>query len=216
MISLEDKEWARRYINLLASELVASEHELRIILETAFKMANKEAALAYIRLEVWKLIESETRAVASIAEEKHDTSLPIAFVSGYILNIKENTEKKIRTYAVQFMKEAEGRSAIASFYKPKIDKDTLRVAKEVAALPITAKSSITNLKVLTSSIITDALNRSELYLMSGKGAYGYIGVRMSTYDCPVCDSLCGYIIPIDQQVFPAHPRCVCAMIPIYI
>lgn len=44
---------------------------------------------------------------------------------------------------------------------------------------------------------------------------GYRVKRNSTYDCPVCDELCVGIHPLDEEVLPAHPRCVCSMIPVY-
>ena len=42
-----------------------------------------------------------------------------------------------------------------------------------------------------------------------KGATYYIRHRGSTYDCPDCDSLCGYPIPITEPFEWLHSRCCC-------
>ena len=50
-------------------------------------------------------------------------------------------------------------------------------------------------------------------VMKGRrdGAIGYRTFRQSNYDCPLCDSLTKQIWPIDEEVLPAHPRCVCGI-----
>lgn len=44
---------------------------------------------------------------------------------------------------------------------------------------------------------------------AAKGATYYIRRRGSTYDCPVCDSLCGYPIPMTEPFDFPHSRCMC-------
>lgn len=215
MITEEDRRLIEEYAILLTDELVLSESLLKNILANAFKMKDKDSAIRYINEEVWNLIVLKTDSVTQIAEDKNGTKLPTLFVPTFLASMKISVQDKISTYAVQFMNEIENKKKLPSFYKPKIDKKTLSIAREAAGLQSMAKSSITNLKVLVTSTLTDAMDKADLFLMSGNGAYGYIGVRGSSYDCPHCDSLCGYIIPIETQVFPAHPRCVCGMIPVY-
>lgn len=41
------------------------------------------------------------------------------------------------------------------------------------------------------------------------GAVYYIRRRGSGYDCPECDDLCGYPIPIDEPFVWLHSRCMC-------
>lgn len=41
------------------------------------------------------------------------------------------------------------------------------------------------------------------------GATYYIRRRGSTYDCPACDDLCGYPIPIAEPFDYVHSRCMC-------
>lgn len=213
MVVEKDKQWVKKFILDLADELVLSESRLRRILEEAFKMKNKELALNYIVDEVWALISVKIEDVVDITEEKNSSKIPATFVAGYLTAIEIETKTKLRVYALQFWAEAKERSLLQSFYAPKINKDILKMARDIANLPSTAKSSITNLKVITTGVLADAYNRADLRLMRNNGITGYIGVRQSSFDCPLCDSLCGYVIPIETQVFPAHPRCVCGMIP---
>lgn len=44
---------------------------------------------------------------------------------------------------------------------------------------------------------------------AAKGATYYIRRRGSTYDCPDCDALCGYPIPIAEPFDFVHSRCMC-------
>ena len=48
------------------------------------------------------------------------------------------------------------------------------------------------------------------------GIIGYRVHRGSTYDCEECDELCIGIHPLDDQVLPAHPRCMCYTTPVVI
>lgn len=41
------------------------------------------------------------------------------------------------------------------------------------------------------------------------GAIGYFVHRGSSYNCPVCDDLCGYMHPLNTMVIPAHVSCKC-------
>ncbi len=47
------------------------------------------------------------------------------------------------------------------------------------------------------------------------GATGYTVHRGSTYDCGLCDSLCGYVHPLTDICLPAHPRCMCYIEPVF-
>lgn len=74
------------------------------------------------------------------------------------------------------------------------------------------------LKALTE-IEQYAINESFQYgrlLHYGKtGAIGYMIHRGSTYDCPHCDSNCGFVIPLNDIRVPQHPRCVCWTEPVF-
>ena len=63
--------------------------------------------------------------------------------------------------------------------------------------------------------INEAFQYGKLLHYGKTGAIGYIIHRGSTFDCPHCDSNCGFIIPLDDIRLPQHPRCVCWSEPIY-
>lgn len=63
--------------------------------------------------------------------------------------------------------------------------------------------------------INEAFQYGRLLHYGKTGAIGYIIHRGSSYDCPHCDSNCGFLIPLDDIRVPQHPRCVCWTEPIY-
>lgn len=65
------------------------------------------------------------------------------------------------------------------------------------------------MRVLAVYIITKAFMLSEQRMYANRGAAYYIRRRGSNYDCPECDSLVGYPIPIDEPFVMLHPNCLC-------
>lgn len=63
--------------------------------------------------------------------------------------------------------------------------------------------------------INEAFQYGRLLHYGKTGAIGYIIHRGSSYDCPHCDSNCGFLIPLNDIRVPQHPRCVCWTEPIY-
>ena len=63
--------------------------------------------------------------------------------------------------------------------------------------------------------INEAFQYGRLLHYGKTGAIGYIIHRGSSYDCPLCDSNCGFLIPLNDIRVPQHPRCVCWTEPIY-
>ena len=63
--------------------------------------------------------------------------------------------------------------------------------------------------------INEAFQYGRLLHYGKTGAIGYIIHRGSTYDCPHCDSNCGFVIPLDDIRVPQHPRCVCWTTPVF-
>lgn len=63
--------------------------------------------------------------------------------------------------------------------------------------------------------INEAFQYGRLLHYGKTGAIGYIIHRGSSYDCPHCDSNCGFLIPLDDIRVPQHPRCVCWTEPIF-
>ena len=63
--------------------------------------------------------------------------------------------------------------------------------------------------------INEAFQYGRLLHYGKTGAIGYIIHRGSSYDCPHCDSNCGFVIPLNDIRLPQHPRCVCWTEPIF-
>lgn len=63
--------------------------------------------------------------------------------------------------------------------------------------------------------INEAFQYGRLLHYGNTGAIGYIIHRGSSYDCPHCDSNCGFVIPLNDIRLPQHPRCVCWSEPIF-
>lgn len=47
------------------------------------------------------------------------------------------------------------------------------------------------------------------------GVTGYRVVRGSSFDCGACDGLCAAVHPLSEICLPAHPRCMCRIVPVY-
>lgn len=60
-----------------------------------------------------------------------------------------------------------------------------------------------------SQVIALAWGQAEQEYGQENGAIGYYVHRGSSYDCPVCDALCGYIHSLDTMVIPSHISCKC-------
>ena len=63
--------------------------------------------------------------------------------------------------------------------------------------------------------INEAFQYGRLLHYGKTGAIGYIIHRGSTYDCPHCDSNCGFVIPLNNIRVPQHPRCCCWTEPVF-
>ena len=63
--------------------------------------------------------------------------------------------------------------------------------------------------VIGQNLIIDGARAHEWRKEMAGGATYYVRRRGSNYDCPDCDSLCGYPIPIDVPFERLHSRCVC-------
>ena len=63
--------------------------------------------------------------------------------------------------------------------------------------------------------INEAFQYGRLLHYGKTGAIGYIIHRGSSFDCPYCDSNCGFVIPLDDIRLPQHNRCCCWSEPIF-
>lgn len=71
------------------------------------------------------------------------------------------------------------------------------------------KNLINRLAVIGQNLIIDAARKREWEQEKEKGATYYIRRRGSGYDCPDCDELCGFPIPIEVPFERLHARCCC-------
>ena len=77
------------------------------------------------------------------------------------------------------------------------------------------KNVLSALTEIEQYAINEAFQYGKLLHYGKTGAIGYIIHRGSTFDCPHCDSNCGFVIPLNDIRVPQHPRCVCWTEPIY-
>lgn len=71
------------------------------------------------------------------------------------------------------------------------------------------KNILDQLAVIGQNAIVSVSRYAQWLEARGNGAQYYIRHRGSYYDCPDCDSLCGYPIPIETPFLWLHSRCMC-------
>jgi len=72
-----------------------------------------------------------------------------------------------------------------------------------------SKDIASQIAVIGQNAIIAAIRNAEWQDAMANGASYYIRRRGSYYDCPDCDELCGYPIPIEQPFVFLHSRCCC-------
>ena len=72
-----------------------------------------------------------------------------------------------------------------------------------------SKNIAEQIAVIGQNAILSAVRLAEWQNAKDNGATYYIRRRGSNYDCPDCDDLCGYPIPIDEPFEFVHSRCMC-------
>lgn len=79
----------------------------------------------------------------------------------------------------------------------------------------TPTSVLQGLTLVGQYMINDAFQYASVQKYKRMGAIGYMVHRGSGYDCPSCDSLCGYVHPLDEVCLPSHNRCCCYSTPVF-
>ena len=72
-----------------------------------------------------------------------------------------------------------------------------------------SKDILAQIRLIGQDAIVRAARYAEWQDERAHGAEYYIRRRGSGYDCPDCDSLCGYPIPIETPFEWLHARCMC-------
>ena len=78
-----------------------------------------------------------------------------------------------------------------------------------------AKSPIEGITLVGQTMVSDAWQKGTLLGYGRAGASGYVIHRGSAFDCPLCDSFCEKVYPLDYLVLPIHPRCCCWTEPVF-
>lgn len=79
-------------------------------------------------------------------------------------------------------------------------------------MPTDARKGLT---LVSQGIINSTFQRGTILgYQRDPSIIGYRVHRGSDYDCPLCDDLCRGIHFLDEQVLPAHPRCMCYTTPV--
>lgn len=201
-----------KYILRLADLLGQADAEVRNLVRRTEKLlresVNPEKVVRDFELQLMMLITEATRRASVIAEEKNDSVMPLAALAIYMAGTSygKTLAQRIAEYARQLSFEVRGAAG----------GQTLAQARSLAGLRPVSNRAVNNILRLQSDFIVRGYNYVDRYLMIGNGAIGYVGFRCSTFDCPLCDSLCGVFHPITEVVFPAHVRCVCGMAPVFL
>ena len=124
----------------------------------------------------------------------------------YAKNVTAEAEESIKSYISAYSKASCKILGIDSITKAKrkdINIDVPSYGKGYY------RNAYQNIVRNASQVIALAWGQAEQEYGQESGAVGYFVHRGSSYNCPVCDDLCGYIHPLDTMVIPAHPNCAC-------
>lgn len=136
--------------------------------------------------------------------------------SVYLANFAEDIVRMIKAGVIMDYSESQILSAIRTGYKDPYHASVVTKAqrKEInIATPSYGKgvfrNAYENIVRNASQVISLAWGKAEQEYGKENGAVGYYVHRGSSYNCPVCDDLCGYLHSLKTMVVPAHVNCVC-------
>lgn len=134
----------------------------------------------------------------------------------YLANFAEDIVRMIKAGTVMGYSESQILSSIRTGYKDPYHTSVVTKAqrKEInIATPSYGKgifrNAYENIVRNASQVISIAWGKAEQEYGKENGAVGYYVHRGSSYNCPVCDDLCGYLHSLKTMVVPAHVNCVC-------
>lgn len=136
--------------------------------------------------------------------------------SVYLANFAEDIVRMIKAGTVMGYSESQILSAVRTGYKDPYHASVVTKAqrKEInIATPSYGKgifrNAYENIVRNATQVISLAWGLAEQEYGKENGAVGYYVHRGSSYNCPVCDDLCGYLHSLKTMVVPAHVNCVC-------
>lgn len=134
----------------------------------------------------------------------------------YLGNFAEDVVRMIKAGTIMGYTDQQLLSAIRTGYKDPYRASVITKAKKQDIsidVPSYGKgyyrNAYQNIIRNAKQVIALSWGRAEQEYGKNSGAVGYFVYRGSSYDCPVCDDLCGYMHPLDTMVIPAHHNCAC-------
>lgn len=134
----------------------------------------------------------------------------------YLVNFAEDIVRMVKAGAIMGYSDQQILSSIRTGYKDPYHTSVITKAKRKDInidIPSYGKgycrNAYQNIVRNASQVIALAWGRAEQEYGQENKAIGYFVYRGSSYYCPVCDDLCGYMHPLDRMVIPAHVNCVC-------
>lgn len=197
----------RRLISL--SDDILEDIEARALnaIEYADAEEDTEAILTYIKREI-----GEEDMLTRL--DKHSSSFR-HFLEGWIAIGLANRigEQELTSYIFTFM----GNPEASPMWRKAKQEGYLAEAISGGYVFGTGnqKNSIDALADVERYAINEAFQYGKILGYGRKGAIGYTIHRGSGYDCPFCDSNCGFTIPLDDIRLPQHPRCMCYSRPVF-
>ena len=231
----------RMYIPEIIRECMAFAYLGKSFTFDVSDLANKvDARLISLSDDILSDIEKRARKAIEYAEEEDDEDVILAYIRRDIngSNIVERLDKHCSTLRyflegwiaigiVNNIKEYEltnqiltyiDNPLVAPLWQDAFDagylSDSIRSRRYIYGRG-NQKNVLTALSEIEQYAINEAFQYGRLLHYGKNGAIGYIIHRGSTFDCPHCDSNCGFVIPLDDIRLPQHPRCVCWSEPIY-
>lgn len=142
--------------------------------------------------------------------------------SVYLANFAEDIVRMVKAGAVMGYSDQQLLSSIRTGYKDPYHTSIVTKAKKKDINIDTPsygkgyyRNAYQNIVRNASQVIALAWGMAELQYGKEIGAIGYFVYRGSSYYCPVCDDMCGYMHSLDRMVVPVHVNCVCRVQFIY-
>lgn len=134
----------------------------------------------------------------------------------YLANFAEDIVRMIKAGTLLGYSDQQILSSIRTNYKNPYKSSVITKAQKKdidIATPSYGKgifrNAYQNIVRNSKQVISIAWGKADLEYGKEMGAIGYRVFRGSSYDCPICDDLCGYVHDMDVMVIPAHISCVC-------
>ncbi len=134
----------------------------------------------------------------------------------YLANFAEDIVRMIKAGTLMGYTDSKILSSIRTGYKDPYKASVVTKAqrKDInIATPSYGKgifrNAYQNIVRNAKQVISIAWGKAEQEYGEKNGAVGYRVFRGSSFPCPTCDDLCGYVHPMGTMVIPAHVSCVC-------